>query len=431
MTGVPPAIADHVRRADADARRSPQSADAVGMLAMAYHANGFYDLAARTYAAADALSDGEWKWAYYHVLVNLDRGRLADIPEALGRIVKRHPDVAMAWFRLAEESFKRGNVGDAAAAYGRTLASLTSGDAAAAPRPGDKATSTPPVRRVVSLAAYVQFGLARVALQRAQAADAAQRLERLITDVPDFGPAHRILADAYRALGSEAQATKHIAHASVLRPYAPPADPMVDALVSISRHAATLLTHAALAERVGDESWKEFLIARAAEFDPQNPVVLAQLELTEGRPRAASGAVAVTQGASRAGGGAAYELETMPHGAALYSASCAVCHGESGEGTVGKAPPLSGSVRVAGGQQQLVRIIIGGFRSERSGEVFGTEMPSLKVLDDREIAAILEHVRRRWGRGAPRVELDMVRRVRRMSNHRVQPWTPAELEALR
>jgi mono/diheme cytochrome c family protein len=119
------------------------------------------------------------------------------------------------------------------------------------------------------------------------------------------------------------------------------------------------------------------------------------------------------------------------HGAALYSASCAVCHGESGEGTVGKAPPLAGSVRVTGADHHLVRIVIGGFRSERSGRVFGTDMPSLKALSDVEIAAILEYVRERWGHGAPRVDLDLVRRVRRMSSQRAQPWTPAALEAFR
>ena len=52
LAGQPPAVVEHLRNADAQARRDPASADAVGALGMAYHADLFYDAAADAYRAA-------------------------------------------------------------------------------------------------------------------------------------------------------------------------------------------------------------------------------------------------------------------------------------------------------------------------------------------------------------------------------------------
>ena len=50
LAGQPPAVVEHLRQADLLARRNPTSAEAVGALGMAYHADLFYA------PAADGLS---------------------------------------------------------------------------------------------------------------------------------------------------------------------------------------------------------------------------------------------------------------------------------------------------------------------------------------------------------------------------------------
>ena len=51
-------------------------------------------------------------------------------------------------------------------------------------------------------------------------------------------------------------------------------DARVDALVATSRHSDLLLKHAGLATRAGDTAWREFLVRRALEFNPDDLNVL-------------------------------------------------------------------------------------------------------------------------------------------------------------
>ena len=91
LAGQPPAVVEHLRNADAQARRDPASADAVGALGMAYHADLFYDAAADAYRAAAGLSPGDWRWSYSLVLVHLERGEAAEAAARLREIVAVQP----------------------------------------------------------------------------------------------------------------------------------------------------------------------------------------------------------------------------------------------------------------------------------------------------------------------------------------------------
>ena len=412
FAGKPAVIVRHLREADAAARRTPRSADAVGRLAVAYHADAFYDQAGECYALAQALTPADWRWEYYRVLLDADRGRFDRVRERLRDVVALEPNLAIAWFKLGEEAFKRGDFDEANRAYEQALA-VSRG-------PAPRGMPDLPVHRTHSLSAHARLGLARVALSRNQHEGARQILDRLILLAPAFGPAHRLLGHAYRLLENGAEAERHLAHANVLRPYAPPADPMLDALALESRSSLTLLGHAANADRAGDENWKEMLIDRAAEFDPDNPVVLNEKKLLARARRFAEAA-------------SPEALVNAPseRGRALYSSTCAVCHDESGKGQLGKAPPLAGSERLLGPDESLARIVLGGLRGPLTGAAYATEMPSLRLLDDDQIAAVLTYVRGRWGRGRVAIEPALVRRVRRATNERLQPWTYAELEAFK
>jgi superkiller protein 3 len=94
-------------------------------------------------------------------------------------------------------------------------------------------------RKVLPLEAYANLGLTRVAQERGLAAPAPA------------GPGQRA--------------------------YVPPADPALDAVVARSAMRDLLLKHAAVAARGGDREWREFLLRRAAQFNPDDPNVLMEM----------------------------------------------------------------------------------------------------------------------------------------------------------
>src|SRR5205823_4191901 len=72
-----------------------------------------------------------------------------------------------------------------------------------------------------------------------------------------------------------------------LAPYAPYADPMVDALVRESRSSTLLLRQAQEADLATNAAWAEYVMRRGLEFDPGNPDVvftLGRILRTRGRP---------------------------------------------------------------------------------------------------------------------------------------------------
>src|SRR5262245_51177379 len=92
----PAALRALVGNADRVARASPTSADSVGALGVAYHANMLYEQADRAYALAENLSGG-WHWAYLRALVHEVRGDPAAVATALEDVVARAPEFSPAW----------------------------------------------------------------------------------------------------------------------------------------------------------------------------------------------------------------------------------------------------------------------------------------------------------------------------------------------
>lgn len=97
---------------------------------------------------------------------------------------------------------------------------------------------------------------------------------------------------------------------------------------------------------------------------------------------------------------AAGESSTMAdsHGAALFAAHCAVCHGPAGAGTPGLAPPLTSYparyARNEDGRRQLAMTVLYGMFGDVSvdGQHFDFKMPTFAQLDDASLAAVLNYV---------------------------------------
>ena len=281
LSGQPPALREHLEAADRDARGRPTSAEAVGALGLAYHADLFLDHADRAYAAAEALNGGAWRWTYYRALAAGTRGDTTALADGLRRVLADAPRFGPAWWRLGEAEFKAGRYDRAAEAWRRVLAiEESAGPAApaptAAPAPSAPAGSARPAPGP-PVSAYAALGLARVALVEGDAAGAAGLLEDATAAAPGFGPAFRLLGDAYATLGRLDEAAQALRAADRSPQYESHLDPLTEALVHESRSTTFLLQHAATADLATNAAWREHLIRRALEVDPGHSVALAEL----------------------------------------------------------------------------------------------------------------------------------------------------------
>jgi tetratricopeptide (TPR) repeat protein len=267
LSSQPKAVSEHLLARFDAARADPGSDRIVGALCVAYHADMFHNQADRCYALASALNPDEWRWKYYRALIHSERGE-ADVVAAAMREVTGKTDFGPAWWRLGEAEFKEGRYDRAEEAWRRALK---------APEPERAPGESPPHPAGIPLSAHASLGLARLALARGNADDARQILERVTTTSPRFSSGFRLLAESYTVLGRRADADTALRRANRLPPYAPYADPMVDALARESRNGTFLLRQASEADLADSAEWSEYLTRRALEFDPDNPDVVAKL----------------------------------------------------------------------------------------------------------------------------------------------------------
>jgi tetratricopeptide (TPR) repeat protein len=273
-SGRTPAVIAHLRDRHAAALRD-QSAASVGELCRAYHADMAFDQAVRCYDLLGELDPDAWRWRYDRALIDADRGGSPALAGELRQVTAAAPGFGPAWLRLGDAEFKAGRYDAAAAAWRR--ASAVGDPPAKGDGPPEGGPYSPAHIVEVPLAVHASLGLARIALVRGDAGTAQGILEDLAVKAPGFSPVHRLLADAYRAAGREADAVRVIGRANRLPPYAPYADPAVDTLARESRNSTLLLRLASEATLTINGGWSEFLTRRAAEFDPDNPDVIVKL----------------------------------------------------------------------------------------------------------------------------------------------------------
>lgn len=105
-------------------------------------------------------------------------------------------------------------------------------------------------------------------------------------------------------------------------------------------------------------------------------------------------------------------------GLKVYERHCVSCHGEQGQGAPGIYPALAGNRAVLLAEQtNLVQAILyGGYGPATAGHPRPFGMPPFVLeLDDRDMAAVLTHIRRQWGNAAGEVTPLQVNRIRAAS----------------
>ena len=74
MQKLNPGLRALLESADKEARRHPGSAEAIGKLGIAYHANLFLEQAARAYRIAARLAPGDYQWVYCQAFLQEENG---------------------------------------------------------------------------------------------------------------------------------------------------------------------------------------------------------------------------------------------------------------------------------------------------------------------------------------------------------------------
>jgi mono/diheme cytochrome c family protein/glucose/arabinose dehydrogenase len=121
-------------------------------------------------------------------------------------------------------------------------------------------------------------------------------------------------------------------------------------------------------------------------------------------------------------------------GRQIYLTNCSGCHGTNGEGLNRFAPPLVNSEWVLGDEKRLVLLLLHGLEGplDVNGKKYDAPdilpvMPAHSTMDDGDIAAVLTYIRNEWTNAAPPVSNSVVGKTRHLSQGRVVPWTPADL----
>lgn len=107
--------------------------------------------------------------------------------------------------------------------------------------------------------------------------------------------------------------------------------------------------------------------------------------------------------------------DTLTRGARIYDNHCAQCHGEHGQGVSGAYPALAGhrAVLQADTTNLVQTVLYGGYPPATPGNPRPFGMPPyILTLDDKDIAAVLTHLRTQWGNHATEVTPLEVNRIR-------------------
>ncbi len=119
-------------------------------------------------------------------------------------------------------------------------------------------------------------------------------------------------------------------------------------------------------------------------------------------------------------------------GLAVYQRVCQSCHQASGAGLEGVYPPLAGSEWAQGDPGIPVRLVLHGFQGaiERNGVQYSGVMAAWgEVLDDQEIADVLNYVRAAWGNSGSTIAADYVAEVRAATANKLGAYQPDEVVA--
>lgn len=214
--------------ADAQARSHPNSAEDIGRLGMAYHANQFYGQAEAVYQIALRLARGDYRWYYCLALVKEESGREREVHQLLQKTVELKRDYYPALQKMADIYYKQDKLDEAVRYYELSVGA------------GGNNSSLQAI-----------FGLGRIAARRKEWNKVVEYLAPLSRDYPHTRPPHQLLLDAYEALGQADKAAEERRHllGSTLIAIPLLKDPLNEELIGLCCSSTRLLKEAGLFSR--------------------------------------------------------------------------------------------------------------------------------------------------------------------------------------
>ncbi len=388
LAGRPAPVAEQVTAARQEAQRAGD-VDALGELAMICHANGLYDSAQQCYQQLERRAPQDYRWVYLQVLLAEARAEVEPPVQLLRRTVALNKGYAPAWYRLGQTWFKQGKDQEAARAFERAQ----SGESGS----------------------YAALGLARIRLKQDRPESALRTLQSAVRRRPQFGPVHRMLGQVYGRLGRDEDAQWHNVLAGMMRPHGSPPEPLLDELATFSRSREFLLERAVMDGRTARLDGKRKWLARALQFYPDDVVLRRELDDLD----------RVLQTAKQHDTSDRVRFDA---GLEVFSSVCAMCHGPEGKGQLGKAPPLVGSQWLGSPPSRVVRIVLDGLRGGE--EQFDRGMPSLRALDDEQLATVLNYARGRFAEVREPIAAGTIEQIRAATQGRRGPWVRKELDRI-
>ena len=132
------------------------------------------------------------------------------------------------------------------------------------------------------------------------------------------------------------------------------------------------------------------------------------------------------------------EEKRLQQGGDVFGAVCFACHGPDGMGKpmdgapagTMLGPPLTGSPRVQGHRDYLIKVLLQGLTGPLAGKTYPDVMAPLgNASSDEWVAGVASYVRGSFGNSGGTVTAADVARVRKETADRKTPWTEPELEA--
>jgi tetratricopeptide (TPR) repeat protein len=242
------------------------TSDHIGTLGMVYHSSAYYDKAAVCYKLAEKKKKKEWIWSYYLGYLNQEMGDPNAAIVNFRSVIKKNPNIYLAWFYAGECYQKTGSTDSAEIAFKHIITGT------------DRNSVVKTVKRYdyFPLVTYSMYDLARIYADTRQYELAEKTLREIIDYQKAFGPAYRLLGTIYSIRGDDSLSSHYLVRANDLAGNPSPVDTLIDRLSLMSRSDTYLLKKIDEAEINVFPEYALELVNHALAFFPENNYLVAK-----------------------------------------------------------------------------------------------------------------------------------------------------------
>jgi tetratricopeptide (TPR) repeat protein len=230
---------------------------------MVYHSSANYEEAAVCYQLACEKNPDNLTAHYYLGFLDLEKGNTQGAIENFRKVIKRDDTNMLAWYYLGEATRNQSQFTEAMSCFEKII---NSGE--------DR--YTPDRENYFPVSTYASFNLGRIYLNEGKINEAEKILRKTISDQITFGPAYRLLGNVYARKGDSLLSRKFTIRAKDYADFTPPADPMIDQLLLISRSDLYLLKGIDQAINNSNYRWTLKLCDEGLNYLPDNNFLISK-----------------------------------------------------------------------------------------------------------------------------------------------------------